>query len=140
MFGAATPFLRRFAASVDPNPQDQWPGNVSCLLGVTPCGAKLIDYLLQRIGAFRSDEPLGRRPRLKIAEQMIEIPFRCHFELRRSDLAKREGEIGELLDELALRWPERTDHLVVVSIYYLIDDRFDAQQVVSRRSEDAVGF
>ncbi len=71
---------------------------------------------------------------------MIEIPLRCHFELRWSDLAKREGEIGELLDELALRWPERTDHLVVVSIHNVIDGRFDVQQVVSRRSEDAVGF
>jgi hypothetical protein len=44
---------------------------------------------------------------------------------------KREREIGELLNEPALRRPERADHLVVVSIHNLIDRRFDVQQVVS---------
>ena len=62
---------------------------------------------------------------------MIEIPLRCHFELRRIDLVKREREISELLNELALWRPERPDHVVVVSIHNLIDRRFNVQQVVS---------
>jgi len=51
---------------------------------------------------------------------------------------KREGEIGEILNKLALRRPEGTDHLVIVPIYNCIDCWFDVQQVVSRCSEDAV--
>jgi len=133
-----TSFLLRCASSLDANPQDQWPDNVSCLPGITPRGAKLIDYLFQRIVAFRGDEPLRGRPRSKIAEQMIEIPLRCHFELRRIELVKRERQIGELFNKLALRRPETPDHLVVVSIHHLIDRRFDVQQVVSRRSEHAI--
>ena len=123
-----------------PNAHDQRPGDASCLLAFTPGAAKVIHYLLQRIAAFRSDEPLRRRPRLKVAYQMIEIPLRCHFELRRIDLVKRKREIGELFNKLALWRPERPDHFVVVSIHYLIDGRFDVQQVVSRRSEDTIGF
>ena len=46
--------------------------------------------------------------------------------------------MGEVFNELALRRPERPDHVIVVSIYDLIDRRFDVQQVVSRHSEDAI--
>jgi len=83
---SSTSFLRRFATSVDPDPQSQRPKDVPRLFRVSPGAAKLIHYLLQRIAAFRSDEPLCRRPRLKVAEQMIEIPLRCHLELGASTL------------------------------------------------------
>ncbi|HEY4638783.1 MAG TPA: hypothetical protein VIG87_02600, partial [Candidatus Udaeobacter sp.] len=102
--------------------------------------AKLIDYLFQGIAGVRSDEPLCRRPRLKIADQMIEIPLRCHFELRRIDPAKWEREIGKLFNKLALGRPEGPDDFVVVSIHHFVDGRFDVQQVVSRRSAHAIIF
>ena len=56
---------------------------------------------------------------------MIEIPLSCHLELRRIDLVKWEGKIVELLNELAFLWPERTNDLVVVPIYNLINRGVD---------------
>jgi hypothetical protein len=61
---------------------------------------------------------------------MVEIPMRCHLEFRCVNLARGEGEIGELLDEPALRRPERPDHFVIVSTEHVIDGLFDVQQVV----------
>ena len=68
--------------------------------GSSPYSPKLIGYLFQRIAASRSDEPLRGGPRSKIANQVIEIPLRRHFEFRRIDLVKWEREIGEVLNEL----------------------------------------
>ena len=76
----------RLQTSLDGYPQDQWPGDVPWLLGVPPFDAKLIDYLFQGIAGMRSDEPLRRRPRFKIAEQMIEISLRCHLNFGASTL------------------------------------------------------
>ena len=94
--------------------QDQRPNNLPYLLVISPYSPKLIGYLFQRIAASRSDEPLRSGPRSKIANQVIEIPLRRHFEFRRIDLVKWEGEIGEVLNELAFRRPESPDYLIVV--------------------------
>jgi hypothetical protein len=106
--------------------QDDWPSSLSHLLGTAPRIAKLIGYLFQRIASFRRDESLRLRPRSKVANQMIEVPLCLHFKCRWINLVKREVKIGKLLDKLALRRPERADHIIVVSIYNLIDRRVDA--------------
>ena len=42
--------------------------------------------------------------------------MRGHFDFRRLNLAKREWEISEFLDEFALLRPEKREYFVVVSV------------------------
>src|SRR5262245_44867546 len=119
------------AAWFTPDANYYRPAYGSCLSGLTPCTAKGIEYLLQRIAAFGGDESLSRRPRSEVAQQMIEIPVRRHLESRCVNLVEREGEICELLHEPALWWPERPDHFVIISVHNLIDCLLDVQQIVS---------
>src|SRR5205809_6308547 len=121
----ARSLLRRLRYRVNADAQDQGPDNLPHLSGIAPCGAEIISNCLQRIAFVSRNETLRRRPRLKVAQQMIEIPLRSHFELRRIDLLKWEWQIGKLLDKLALRRPERPDHFIIVSIHDLIDLRSD---------------
>jgi len=108
------------------------------LFRVAPRGAEVIGNFVQGVAPARCDEPLRGGPRPQITHQMFQVPLRDHFERRRLNVGKGEGECFEFFDQLALRRPEGTDHLVIVPIYNCIDRWFDVQQVVSRCSEDAV--
>src|SRR4029453_8398706 len=69
---------------------------------------------------------------------MVQVPLCRHFEFRRIDFAKRERDITELFNELALRCPERADEVVVVTTQHCIDRWLYMREQISRSSKDAV--
>src|SRR5437764_410554 len=77
--------------------------------------------LIQGVALFCGHKALSRRPASEIADKMVQIPVCRHFEFWRSDPEKREGEIGKILNEVALQRPERHNHFIAKTIHNRIE-------------------